>query len=1083
MSRRIVLPPANGLRPDGLYPGGWWHDAENAEGRIVCDLCPRECHLKAGDRGFCFVRQNVDGEMMLTTYGRSTGFCIDPIEKKPLNHFLPGTSVLSFGTAGCNLGCKFCQNWDISKSREVERLSELAGPEAIAEAAAHFDCRSVAYTYNDPVVWAEYAIDTAKACRAAGIKNVAVTAAYISPQARAPFYEYMDAANVDLKAFTEEFYHKITYSHLQPVLETIEWLKKETDVWFELTNLVIPKANDSMDEIREMSDWILQHVGDEVPVHFTAFHPDFRMQDRGNTPPETLIAAREVALQQGLRFVYVGNVNDDIHQSTYCPSCKGLLIQRNWYELGEYHLQQNSCGHCGAKIAGVFEKAPGNWGRRRQPVQMSQFARPLPVIQTNAVVPLKTNTPPVQSAREEEPKTMTSTTPADGKAARIDAQRPKLTDEQKSLIHHAACEIMAAAIMKRPGRVEDPTLAGAAEKTVMGAFVTLKRQGRLRACCGALGKPMPLGAALSQSAMRTATEDARLPTISRTELPHLDVDVSLLYGFQPIQAKGEDRIQAVEPGRHGLQINMGNAGGLLLPSVAIEQGYDAEEFLRQVCRKAGLHDTAWKEDAAVIQTFESCSIPGKFDASTLSDVVIVRPLLSAQELQQLAAHCGRNIVALAQGATPSYYLNGVSEGTVNGIALTIKPENSPGGINFFRMAMRPGMPLQSSCMNLCEAAANALKSGQVRLPSPNVSIAITVLYDPAMHGSVAQPDLRGVDPKSRGIMIIEGEKSAWVFDPTLSAEQLLAEAKKQAKVFNPEAANVFSFTIESTDPKVSFSNAPQAAIGGDTRPAAVAGRFYPADADELSRMVDDFLGDTKGRKKKATAIMVPHAGLIYSGKIAGEVFSQIKIPNTVIIIGPKHTRAGVEWAVAPHETWSIPGAELKSDCELAQKLCDAIPGLQMDAAAHQGEHGIEVELPFIAKLNPDAKVVGIAIGGGDMNRCRQFARGLVQVLEGLEEMPLLIISSDMNHYAAEEENRRKDELAMKAIEALDAEDLLTTCIDNQISMCGVLPAVMIMEAIKEMGNLNKATRIGYTTSAETSGDASRVVGYCGMLFS
>jgi len=386
-------------------------------------------------------------------------------------------------------------------------------------------------------------------------------------------------------------------------------------------------------------------------------------------------------------------------------------------------------------------------------------------------------------------------------------------------------------------------------------------------------------------------------------------------------------------------------------------------------------------------------------------------------------------------------------------------------------------------MNLCEAAANALKSGQVRLPSPNVTIAITVLYDPAMHGSVAQPDIRGVDPKSRGIMIIEGEKSAWMFDPTLSAEQLLAEAKKQAKVFNPEAANVFSFTIESTDPKVSFSNAPQAAIGGDTRPAAVAGRFYPADADELSRMVDDFLGDIKGRKKKATAIMVPHAGLIYSGKIAGEVFSQIKIPNTVIIIGPKHTRAGVEWAVAPHETWSIPGAELKSDRELAQKLCDAIPGLQMDAAAHQGEHGIEVELPFIAKLNPDAKVVGIAIGGGDMNRCRQFARGFVQVLEGLEEMPLLIISSDMNHYAAEEENRRKDELAMKAIEALDAEDLLTTCIDNQISMCGVLPAVMIMEAIKEMGNLNKATRIGYTTSAETSGDASRVVGYCGMLFS
>ncbi|MCB9872964.1 MAG: AmmeMemoRadiSam system radical SAM enzyme [Planctomycetaceae bacterium] len=1091
MSRQIVLPPSTGLRPDGLYPGGWWHDANDAEGRIVCDLCPRECHLKAGDRGFCFVRQNVDGEMMLTTYGRSTGFCIDPIEKKPLNHFLPGTSVLSFGTAGCNLGCKFCQNWDISKSREVERLSELAGPEAIAEAASHFDCRSVAYTYNDPVVWAEYAIDTAKACRAAGIKNVAVTAAYISPQARAPFYEYMDAANVDLKAFTEDFYHKITYSHLQPVLETIEWLKKETDVWFELTNLVIPDANDSMDEIREMSDWILQHVGDEVPVHFTAFHPDFRMKDRGNTPPETLIAAREVALQQGLRFVYVGNVNDVAHQSTYCPSCKGLLIQRNWYELGQYSLKKDACGHCGARIAGVFEAAPGNWGRRRQPVQMSQFAKPLPIIQPEAVVPLNANTPPLQSANalprqshsEEEPKTMTTQTPTDGKAARIDAQRPKLTDEQKSLIHHAACEIMAASIIKRPGRVEDPTLAGAAEKTVMGAFVTLKRQGRLRACCGALGKPMPLGNALTQSAIRTATEDARLPTISRTELPHLDVDVSLLYGFQPIKEKGEDRIAAVEPGRHGLQINMGNAGGLLLPSVAIEQGYEAEEFLRQVCRKAGLPDTAWKDDAAVIQTFESCSISGKFDASTLSDVVIVRPLLTTQELQTLAAHCGRNIVALAQGATPSYYLNGVSEGTVNGIALTIKPENSPNGINFFRMAMRPGMPLQSSCMNLCEAAANALKSGQVRLSSPNVSIAISVLHDPAMHGTIAHPDIRGIDPKTRGLMILEGNKSAWVFDPSMSVDELFAEATKQVNVFNPEAANIFSFIVESTEPKISISNAPQAATGGETRPAAVAGKFYPSDPDELSKLIDDCLGEIKGRKRKASAIMVPHAGLIYSGKTAGDVFSKIKIPSTVIIVGPKHTRAGVEWAVAPHETWSIPGAELKSDRELAQKLCDAIPGLQMDAAAHQGEHGIEVELPFIAKLNPDAKVVGIAIGGGTMERCREFASGLVKVLEGMDEMPLLIISSDMNHYAAEEENRRKDELAMEALEARDAEKLLQTCVDNQISMCGVLPAVMIMEALKEMDSLNKATRLGYTTSAETSGDTSRVVGYCGMLFS
>ncbi|MBP85812.1 MAG: hypothetical protein CMJ64_03705 [Planctomycetaceae bacterium] len=1069
--RSIDLPSQTGLRSDGLYPGGWWHDAPEGDGRIICDLCPRACNMKPGDRGFCFVRQNVDGDMMLTTYGRSTGFCIDPIEKKPLNHFLPGTSVLSFGTAGCNLGCKFCQNWDISKSREVERLSELAGPEAITEAVTHFECRSVAYTYNDPVIWAEYAIDTAKACREAGIKNVAVTAAYISPAARAPFYEYMDAANIDLKSFSEEFYHKITYSHLQPVLDTIEWLKNETNVWFELTNLVIPDANDGMDEIREMSDWILERVGGTVPVHFTAFHPDFRMKDRGNTPPETLIKAREVALQQGLRFVYVGNVNDVVHQSTYCPSCDGLLIQRNWYELGEYHLDHDKCGHCGAQIAGVFEETPGSWGRRRLPVQMSKFASPLPIIQT-----------PVEPEREQEPKSMSTASPPEGASARLEAQRPKLTDEQKTLIHKAACEIMASAIQGRQSRISDPTLAGSADKTVMGAFVTLKRQGRLRACCGALGRSMPLGTALSQSATRTAKEDARLPTISTTELPHLEVNVQLLFGFQEITENGEDRIGAVEVGRHGLQISCGQNAGLLLPTVATEQGYNAEEFLQQVCRKAGLPPAAWKEDAAQIQKFEDVAIPGEFDPDSLEDLKEATPILNEQELKSVMAHCGANIGAIVQGATPSYYIPGVSDGTANGVALTVKAAGTDQAINFFNLSLRPGTPLQSTAYKLCEAAANAFKSGQIRLSSPNVTIALSILHDPAMHGTVAEPDLRGIDPKKRALMVMKGNKSAWVYDPEKSAEELLAVAQEAANVFNTDAANIFSFAAQSTDPAITVSNAPKPVVGGDTRPAAVAGRFYPADAEELAKMIDGFL-DEKKRKKTVPAIMVPHAGLQYSGKIAGEVFSKIKIPDTMIIIGPKHTRLGVEWAVAPHDAWAIPGGEVKSDRELGQQLCDAIPGLQMDAAAHQGEHGIEVELPFIAKLNPEAKVVGITIGGGSLERCREFAAGLAKVLSERDDEVLLVISSDMNHYATDEENRRLDEMAMDAMETLDAEKLLSTCIENQISMCGVLPAVMIMEAVKEANGLKKATRVAYSTSADTSGDKSRVVGYCGMLLS
>ena len=338
---------------DSTYKGRWWHTIENGE-RIYCDLCPRACTMKDGDRGFCFVRQNVGGEMILTTYGKSTGFCIDPIEKKPLNHFLPGTSVLSFGTAGCNLGCRFCQNWEISKSREIELLSEKASPEQIAEAAVRSGCRSVAFTYNDPVIWAEYAIDSAKACHERDVRTVAVTAGYIMPEARKEFYAHIDAANVDLKAFTELFYQQVTLSHLEPVLDTLRWLKEETDVWFEITNLMIPTKNDSHDEVARMCDWILNNVGDNVPLHFTAFHPDFKLRDKPPTPPETLHRAREIALKAGLHFVYEGNIYSNA-ANTYCPGCGELLIRRSWHDVLDNRLKKGSCPRCARNIPGVWQ--------------------------------------------------------------------------------------------------------------------------------------------------------------------------------------------------------------------------------------------------------------------------------------------------------------------------------------------------------------------------------------------------------------------------------------------------------------------------------------------------------------------------------------------------------------------------------------------------------------------------------------------------------------------------------------------------------------------------------------------------------
>ena len=358
------------MRIADAYPTRYWHALPDE--RIQCDVCPRACKLHEGQRGFCFVRARQDDAIVLTTYGRSSGFCVDPIEKKPLNHFLPGTSVLSFGTAGCNLGCRFCQNWDISKSREIDALGDAASPEDIAGAAERLGCRSVAFTYNDPVIFMEYAIDVADACRSRGIRAVAVTAGYISPEPRAEFYAHMDAANVDLKGFTEDFYHRICFGHLGPVLETLEYLKHETDVWFEITTLLIPDANDGDDEIDWMTRWVVEKLGPDVPMHFTAFHPDFKMLDRPPTPPETLTRARRIAMANGVRYAYTGNVRDVQGGSTSCHACGALLIERDWYELGSWGLDPGGrCGTCGEPLPGVFEERPGNWGARRLPVRLA----------------------------------------------------------------------------------------------------------------------------------------------------------------------------------------------------------------------------------------------------------------------------------------------------------------------------------------------------------------------------------------------------------------------------------------------------------------------------------------------------------------------------------------------------------------------------------------------------------------------------------------------------------------------------------------------------------------------------------------
>ena len=356
--------------PETNHPTKYWHKLD--ETHVQCDLCPRECRMKVGQRGLCFVRKNHEGAVVLTSYGRSSGFCIDPIEKKPLNHFLPGTSVLSFGTAGCNLACKFCQNWDMSKSREMDTLMDSASPEAIARTAEKFGCRSIAYTYNDPVIFHEYAIDTAVACRERGIMSVAVTAGYISEEPRKEFFAHMDAANIDLKAFTDAFYHKLTGGHLQPVLDTIAYVKHETDCWLELTTLLIPGHNDSPEELKRLSTWVYDELGPDVPLHFSAFHPDWKMMDVPPTPAGTLKRARQIALDIGIRYAYTANVHDETGDCTYCHACGTRLIGRDWYEITGWNLNADgTCPKCGAHCAGIFEEKPGDWGARRLPLRIS----------------------------------------------------------------------------------------------------------------------------------------------------------------------------------------------------------------------------------------------------------------------------------------------------------------------------------------------------------------------------------------------------------------------------------------------------------------------------------------------------------------------------------------------------------------------------------------------------------------------------------------------------------------------------------------------------------------------------------------
>lgn len=1064
---------------DGAMPGAWWQPSED-HSRIDCLLCPRQCSLKPGDRGFCFVRENRDGQMVLSTYGKSTGFCIDPIEKKPLNHFLPGTAVLSFGTAGCNLGCKFCQNWDISKSREVEKLSSHAEPETIAEAAVKLGCHSVAFTYNDPVIWAEYAIDSAKACHERGIQAVAVTAGYISSAAREEFYSVMDAANVDLKSFSEEFYHKITYSHLAPVLETLVYLKRHTNVWFEITNLLIPDANDSPDELRRMCDFLLSDLGDDVPVHFTAFHPDFRMRDRPATPHETLIAAYEVAKSTGLKYVYVGNVHDVNRQSTFCGSCGQLLIQRDWYQLGVYRLNGNRCASCNARIPGRFLDSPGNWGAKRQAVRIEQFARP------------STETPTLVAINSPSRSSINVALPKDAAMSTVQPLQPvpvapvhklaSFSEQQRAKIHAAACRWTMESVMQRRFTPAEELLGELSNTIVMGVFVTLKRGSMLRGCCGVLHRPLALGAAISSAAHRTALEDQRLAPVSPSELPYLDVSVTWLGPMEPIDAQGDARAKAIAIGKHGVAIQSGQSSGLLLPSVATENSWDAKRFLDAVCRKAGLPKSAWLAPDCVVFKFEGDSVGSQMIEHEWS----AQPLTVAAPLtnEQVIAYCNlaaSNIFAIAQGATPSYYVPELPDSNVNAVILSVQltpTGGEPQQANAIHVSVRPGVALQSTLFQMCQSVADNFSRRQF---AGQLQLGITIGIDPALHGYGERVDLAGYDSASRALVLSDPRHCAVAFDPQRSPEELLSILRQNLPVGSRDGA-VHSLRIVSSMPQLVAISAPPAMRGSGVRMPAVAGKFYPAEDAARRELVHKLIAGPEPKKQTVRAIMVPHAGLKFSGKIAADGWRSAKLPSTLLIISPKHTPAGVNWAVCPLERWRISSAtSINADLELAKQIVERVPGMQFDVAAHENEHGIEVQLPLLEQIAPDAKIVGIAMHGGSWKEIQEAAAALAGVIKELDSPPLLVISSDMNHFGTDEENRRLDRMALDAFESGDSQKLLDTCREHEISMCGVIPAALVLETLHQLGRAPQVDVISYGTSADVTGDKTRVVGYASAL--
>jgi AmmeMemoRadiSam system protein B/AmmeMemoRadiSam system protein A len=659
-----------------------------------------------------------------------------------------------------------------------------------------------------------------------------------------------------------------------------------------------------------------------------------------------------------------------------------------------------------------------------------------------------------------------------------DVSEESYSEADRAKIHEVASRLVDVAVTG--GAVDPRQLLGElAMRPVAGVYVTLKRGETLRGCCGLQGNPMPLSDALAHSAERTAKHDPRMPAIDPAELPFLNLTVSILGSPRPIGVTGDDRIAAVNIGNHGLRIRMGNQVGLLLPSVARERNWNSRQFLDAVCRKAGLPPGAWRSDQAVVEIFDGIDFGGPLSGQDVN-VPEERAAVEPDQMEKLTAWVRDNLSALIAGATPCYYASGVVDTSVLGVVLQVTYDAAAPPVSWLQMVFRDGVPLQSTLFQLTQAAAETLAP---RGPHQNLQVRVAVLTSAIQHGLDTDADLRGLHPGRRAIVARDARRVSVCFDRDADPADLLKQALA-AQPFRSGSTEVYSMVCDCVDATLAVSIGPQAVSGITTRPPGVAGTFYPAADVDREAVVDELLrGLPKVKQKRVAAAMVPHAGLRYSGRIAADVWRRIALPESVLIIGPKHTADGVDWAVAPHDVWQLSStASLPGAVELAEQLAAAVPGMELDAAAHRREHGIEVQLPILYRLSPQTRVAAVAMSGGSLDELTAAAGSLATWLQGLDQPPLLIISSDMNHFADDAENRRRDRLALAMLEKNDPAGLLSVCAEENISMCGQLPAALVLLTLKKLGQKVAYEQIAYGTSADVTGDTSRVVGYAGVLF-